>query len=164
MAGEKPTERFLPKRIEYLGNLSSDELAKYYKISQLYLALPIYDTFGTRLTEAAFSSCAIIANNIPFYRELWGDSACIFETNSINSLIRSINNLVENEYNRVNIAKKCQIKALSAYNSKRMAVEYINLYKHFMQKNQAKKNIIGEVCIKENTMQQDYQKIVNKYS
>jgi len=89
---------------------------------------------ATSSIRAAFSNCAIIANDIPLFRELWGDCACIFERNDANSLIRSINNLTENENLLSLTAKRCQNKALSTFSTKRMALEYINVYKKVMQK------------------------------
>jgi len=140
LAGEKPQENYLPRRIQYLGNLLSWELEKYYEQSSIYLALSTYETYGTELIKAAYSNCAIVANNIPYYKELWKDCACIFEKNNINSLIRNINNLVENNLLLKQIAKNCQTKALSSFNAKRMAYEYINIYKNILQMNIVNKN------------------------
>ena len=38
------------------------------------------------MMKAAFSRCAIVANDIPSYREIWGDSALYFRTNDAASL------------------------------------------------------------------------------
>lgn len=132
--GEKPFERVSARKITYLGNLSGEELKDAYRNASIYLALSKWDTFGFDKIKAAYSNCAIIANNIPVHRELWGDCACLFDRNNENSLIRCINNLAENENLLSLTAKNCQAKALSAFNSKKMGYEYINFYKNVLQR------------------------------
>ncbi len=121
-------------RIKFLDNPSLEDLKAAYKSASIYLALSPWDVYGIIQTQAAYSNCAIIANDIPIARELWDDCACIFERNNHNSLIRNVNNLLENNNLLSVTAKKCQTKALSAFNSNRMGLEYINLYKGILQK------------------------------
>ena len=45
--------------------------------------------------EAAFSRCAIVANDIPSFREIWGDDAIYFRTNDAASLAQAIRELGE---------------------------------------------------------------------
>ena len=142
MAGECNYYKELPKKVHYLGSLSPDKLHQEYRNASIFLALSSYENFGTTLTEAAYANCAIVANDIPAFKELWDDCACFYETNNLNSLIRNLNNLIENDRLLEITAKNCQAKALSSYNSRRMGFEYINLYKYVLQKNPSKlKNI-----------------------
>lgn len=130
------------KRIEWLDNLSKEDLIKTFNDSSIFLALSNYDPHGFASIMSAYSNCAILANNVPTYKEMWGDCAYIFERNNINSFIRSLNNLIENRSLLINTAKRCQAKALSSYNMKRMGLEYINTYKnlHIQKKQTAPAN------------------------
>lgn len=132
--GQGPERKF-KNRIEYLDKLTHEETLDVYRNSSIFLALSSYETFGLSMIEAAYSNCAIIANDIPIFRELWGDSASIFRRDDLNSFIRALNNLIENEDLLKVTAKNCQTKALSTFSSKRMAFEYLNFYKFILQKN-----------------------------
>lgn len=121
------------KRIEWINNLSFEEKVQLHKKSSIFLALSSYEPFGFSSIISAYSNCAILANDIPFHRELWGDCACVYERNNINSFIRNLNNLIENEKLLTFTAKSCQAKALSAFSMKRMGLEYINIYRAILQ-------------------------------
>jgi len=123
------------KRIEWVNNLSLEEKIEIYRKSSIFLALSSYEPFGFSSMISAYSNCAILANDIPVHRELWGDCACIYEKNNLNSFIRNLNNLIENEKLLAFTAKNCQAKALSSFSMKRMGLEYINLYKRILQNN-----------------------------
>ena len=142
--GESLPDKKLPRNVEFLGNLSGSELQEVYKNSSIYLALSSYEPNGLSSIQAAYSGCAILANDIPVFKELWGDCACIFEKDNVNSLMRCINNLVENRNLLELTSKNCQAKALSSFNSKRMAYEYINLYKNILKKYQPSEKVSQE--------------------
>ena len=136
--GDSQFDRKLPKNVEFLKNLSNFDLQEVYKNSSIYLALSNYESNGLSSMQAAYSGCAILANDIPACKELWGDCAYIFDRDDQNSLMRCINNLVENPNLLEITSRNCQAKALSVFNSKRMAYEYINLYKNILKKHQTK--------------------------
>lgn len=133
--GDKPLNKSLPTNIEYYENPSQEQLENIYKKSSIYLALSTYENFGYGAIKAALNNKAIVANDIPVYNEFWGDCGQIFERNNVNSLIRTINNLVENENLLQITARNCQTKALTLFNTKKMGFEYLNLYKAILQKN-----------------------------
>ena len=128
-----------PSNIQFIDNVPQSELRELYKQSSIFLALSSQDIYSISPIEAAYSNCAIIANDIPVFNEMWGDCACIFAKDDVNSLIRNINNLVENNNLLALTAKNCQAKALATYNSKKMGLEYINLYKNIMKANTLRK-------------------------
>lgn len=139
--GSTYPDRKLPKNIEFLSNLPHSEVMEAYRNSSIYLALSNYETNCISSIQAAYSGCAILANDVPVFRELWGDCAYIFERNNVNSLMKSLNNLIENKKLLEITSKNCQAKALSVFNSKRMAYEYINLYKDVLRKRQSKEKV-----------------------
>ena len=60
--------------------------ARLYSRAAVYAATPRYEPLGMAPLDAAFSRCAIVANDIPSFREVWGDAALYFRTNNASSL------------------------------------------------------------------------------
>lgn len=130
---DNPIEKNKPSNLEILSDVQPLEKMNLYRRASIYLALSSWDTFYTSLIKAAYSNCAIVANDIPLFKELWGDCASIFERNNLNSLVKNINNLVENSALLDKTARECQNKALCSFNTKRMCFQYINLYKNLLK-------------------------------
>lgn len=131
--GSKPKWLRLPCKLEFLDNLSNDELVEFYQKSSIYLALSSWDIFNMTSFYAAYSNCAILACDSPIFKEIWGDSAAFFDPNCYDDFVRNMNNLLENKLMLEKVAQNCRNKALSAYNIKRTGFEYINLYKNVMK-------------------------------
>lgn len=127
--GSKPEWLRLPEKLEFLGNLSNDELKKYYDKASIYLALSSWDIFNMNTFYAACSGCALLACDSPIFKEIWGDSAHFFDMNNSDNFMRNLNNLLENKLLLEKVTQSCKNKALSTYSLKRMGYEYLNLYK-----------------------------------
>ena len=61
-----------------LGNLPEADLLHLFRSSRVYIAASLYEPFGLAPLEAALCGCAIVANNIPSLREVWGNAALYF--------------------------------------------------------------------------------------
>jgi glycogen(starch) synthase len=57
------------------GPQTDAQLRALYSRAAIYAATSRYEPLGMPALEAAFSRCAIVANDIPSYREIWGDAA-----------------------------------------------------------------------------------------
>ena len=68
------------------GPQTEAQLRALYSRAAIYAATARYDPLGMAPLEAAFSRCAIVANDIPSFREVWGDAALYFRTNNAASL------------------------------------------------------------------------------
>jgi len=79
--------------------------------------------------EAALSKCALIANDIPSFRELWGDSALFFRRNDPDALGNAIETFAEHPPLRRLYAEEAYERARTHFNSQRMVDEYECLYK-----------------------------------
>ena len=126
--GQKPAWLRLPEKLEFLGNLSHEELLPYYQKASIYLALSSWDIFNMNIFYAALSGSAILACDSPIFQEFWADSACFFEMNNKEQFSRLFNQLLEDKLLFEKISKNCQNKTLSCYSEKRMGLEYYNLY------------------------------------
>jgi len=127
--GSKPAWLRLPEKLEFLGNISNEELISYYEKASIYLALSSWDIFNMNTFFAACSGCAILACNSPIFQEFWGEEAHFFDMNNAENFMRNLNNLIENKLLFEKVSQKCKNKALSSYTLKRMGYEYCNLYK-----------------------------------
>ena len=72
------------------GPQTEAQLRALYSRASIYAATARYEPLGMAVLEAAFSRCAIVANDIPGFREIWGDAALYFRTNDAASLAENI--------------------------------------------------------------------------
>ncbi len=74
-----------------LGCLTETDLLTLFRSSSIYLAPSIYEPFGLAPLEAALCGCAVLANDLPSLREVWGDAALYFtDANSLVALLRHL--------------------------------------------------------------------------
>jgi glycosyltransferase involved in cell wall biosynthesis len=78
--------------------------------------------------EAAFSRCAIVANDIPSLREIWGDTACYFRRNDAEAMAEAVDRLMSESEVRSMYSVLAYTRARMRYAASRMVEEYIALY------------------------------------
>ena len=111
------------------GAQSEAELRQLFARAAIYIATSRYEPFGLAAVEAAFSRCAIVANDIPTFRELWVDDAVYFERNNSQSLLLTIQELASNPSRRSEYGNRALERASRYFTSERMAEEYVRLYR-----------------------------------
>ncbi len=75
-----------------LGSLSESVLMSLFARSSIYIATSIYEPFGLAPLEAALCGCAVVANDIPSMREVWGDAALYFSgPRSLSTVLHQLN-------------------------------------------------------------------------
>jgi glycogen(starch) synthase len=79
--------------ITFAGPQSEQALSALLARSSIYAACSRYEPFGLAPLEAALSRCALVANDIPTFHEIWGDAAFYFATNDARSLSDAIRQL-----------------------------------------------------------------------
>ena len=111
------------------GPLTEAQLRALYSRSSMYAATARYEPLGIPQLDAAFSRCAIVANDIPSFREIWGDAVLYFRTNDARSLAENIRELsCDREMCRAygNLAYS---RARERFTTKRMIDEYLQIYR-----------------------------------
>jgi glycogen synthase len=111
------------------GPQTEAQLRNLYSRAAVYAATARYEPFGMETLEAALSRCAIVANDIPSFREIWGDDAVYFRTNDAASLAAAIRDLSEDREKCRAYANRAYHRARDRYNHKRMIDEYLQLYR-----------------------------------
>jgi glycosyltransferase involved in cell wall biosynthesis len=95
----------------------------------IYVATSQYEPFGLAPVEAALSRCALVASDIPSFRELWESSAIFFRNNDSADLQAAIARLLCDSSLRREKANLAYHHALRCFDAGRMVSEYMNLYR-----------------------------------
>jgi len=123
------TRRSNTHNVQFKGMQNETQLRYLYARAGIYVATSRYEPFGLAPLEAALSRCAILANDIASFREIWGDHACYFETNDPASLQRELQNLDRDQGQRARYANAAYQHALGHYTTERMIDDYLDLYR-----------------------------------
>jgi glycogen(starch) synthase len=115
--------------IHYKGPQSEGQLRHLYGRAAMYAATSRYEPFGLAPLEAALSRCAIVANDIPTFHELWGQTAYYFRQNDAQSLADAVDRLHRDRELRLTYANLAYNRARQRYTADRMVEDYMALYK-----------------------------------
>jgi glycosyltransferase involved in cell wall biosynthesis len=111
------------------GPQTEAQLRALYSRASIYAATARYEPLGMAALEAAFSRCAIVANDIPSFREIWGDAALYFRTNDAASLAENVRMLNEDRAMRRAYAELAYTRARERFTTKRMIDDCLQLYR-----------------------------------
>ncbi len=109
--------------------VSEAQLRVLYSRASIYAATARYEPVGMSALDAALSRCAIVANDIPSFRETWGDAALYFRTNDAASLAESIRRLTSDREMCRAYANLAYARARERFTTKRMIDQYLQLYR-----------------------------------
>jgi glycosyltransferase involved in cell wall biosynthesis len=115
--------------VRLCGRQSEAQVRRLFGRASMYVAASQYEPFGLAPVEAALSRCAVIANDIPTFRELWGDTACYFERNNAQDLARTIDRLQQDNELRLTYSNLAYRRARQWFTAERMVTDYLNLYR-----------------------------------
>lgn len=94
----------------------------------IYAATSQYEPFGLAPVEAALSRCALVASDIPPFRELWDGAAMFFRNNDGESLRDAVEHLVGDPELRRRQANVAYRHAQQCFSADRMVNDYMSLY------------------------------------
>lgn len=115
-------------RLHFKGQQSEAQLRQLYSRASVYAATSKYEPFGLAPLEAALSRCALVANDIPTFRELWGDAALYFRRNDARSLGETLALLKSEPELRSEYGNRAYQRALQRFTTDRMVDDYMALY------------------------------------
>lgn len=124
--------RGLGLRCLFLGSKAPDEIAQYYRSSDVYLTSSYQEGFGLTLVEAMASGCAVVASDIPAHREriLDGTFGLIFAGEE--DLAYKLDLLLSDP----NLLERMRAKAVERslkYSWDRVAAETLRVYEGLME-------------------------------
>lgn len=115
--------------ISVKGAQTESQLRNLYSKSTVFAATSRYEATGLASVEAAFSRCALVANDTPVYRELWGDAALYFERNNGESLAEVLHNLNQDREMVRLYGTRAYNRARERFTARRMVDDYLHLYR-----------------------------------
>ena len=116
------------KNQQLKGSQSPEQLRGLFADAAIYAATSCYEPFGLAPVEAALSGCALVANDIPTFHELWGDSACYFQRNDPDDLAAIITVLSKDKRFRRKYADAAYETAHAKFTADEMTAQYAALY------------------------------------
>ncbi len=119
--------------IQYLGYLDTEHLYQQLARASIYLAVSRYEPFGLAVVEGALHGCAVLANDIPTFREVWGDDAVYFTHNSPASLRSRLSWLLTHPQQLADYGERARARSARLYNANTMAAAYNLLYRSTVQ-------------------------------
>ena len=117
-----------PMSVAIRGPQTESQLRGLYSRSSIYAATARYEPLAMSPLDAAFSRCAIIANDIPSFREIWGDAALYFRTNDAASLAEAIRQMNSDRAMCRAYAELAYSRARERFTTKRMIDQFLQLY------------------------------------
>jgi len=113
-------------KVEFLGQVSDEELAKLYKSAKAFLALSKDEDFGITPVEAMLSGTAVIAYNGGGYKEtvIDGKTGVLFDNYSVEGLIEAIRKFEKMKLNTKDLIE--QTNKFSKERFEREIKEFIN--------------------------------------
>ena len=115
--------------ISVKGAQTESQLRSLYSKSTIFAATSRYEATGLSSIEAAFSRCALVANDTEVYRELWGDAALYFSRNNAESLSVVLAQLdSDRELTRL-YGTRAYNRARERFTARRMVDDYLRLYR-----------------------------------
>jgi glycosyltransferase involved in cell wall biosynthesis len=116
------------RKVQLKGVLSEGQLRHLYGRAAVYAATPRYEPFGLAPLEAALSRCVIVANDIPSFHEIWGDTAIYFQRNDSASLSGAVKRAFSERETRLTYANLAYNRARQRFTADRMVDDYMALY------------------------------------
>jgi glycogen(starch) synthase len=116
--------------VEWLGELNEADLLGVFRESAIYICTSRYEPFGLAPLEAALCGCAVLANDIPSMREVWGDAALYFS--GPESLTEWLWRLGDHA-GLLNEAQRSSMRRAQEFTAERMGASYIELFRSILK-------------------------------
>lgn len=121
-------EKGAEKYVELLGYVSDSEISQLYKNSISFVFATLSEGFGLPPKEAIELGTFAIISNIPVLKEVYKNSVIYFDPYNVNSIVRSLEKVIDMSFNeRKNKIKYAQ-KFLKKYSWLKMAKETLKIY------------------------------------
>lgn len=113
-----------------LGALDEEELLALFRQSSIYICTSQYEPFGWTPLEAALCGCAVLANDIPSLREVWGDAALFYhDAASLSALLA----MLAGDRRLLDRVRSRSRRHAQQFTGQRMAAGYLQVFQEILQ-------------------------------
>ncbi len=133
MVGLMPEGVFLPSNIVSVPPISSsEELAQYYSLGDVFLNFSIQETFGKVTAEALACGTPLIVNNATANPELCGnDCGFVIDNNDYAQMINAIDTIRKN--GKYSYSERCRAFAIENFDKEKGIDNYVALFKELIE-------------------------------
>jgi len=117
----------LQKEVVFKGYVPDEDLVKLYNTADLYLRLPLVETFGIPPLEAMACGCPVVTTNVGSLPEVVGDAGILKNQNDIEGIVKAVHEVLTNEGLREEMIKR-GIKRAKMFSWEKTAKETIKVY------------------------------------
>ena len=114
--------------VNFLGQLNSIQVQQKLAAASIYVLPVKYEPFGLSILEAAMSGCALVISDINSLRENWEDAATFINPEDTGSMVKAVNQLIENPKILFQHQQKAKKNAQN-FTASQMAEKYVQQYK-----------------------------------
>lgn len=119
--------------IIFTGYISDNDCAKLYREAAAYIFPSVYEGFGSTQLECMANKLPLICSNIPTNKEISGEYGMFFELKDVNSLICQMKNVIEKNYNEIEM-QKTGFNILNRFQWETLINQYIEKYQYTIDK------------------------------
>lgn len=119
--------------VRWAGQLGATEIRGLLSGTAIYVATSLYEPFGLAPLEAVLAGCALVATDIPTFRELWDGCALFYPPGDSGALAEAVRQLADDDAGRLELARAAQARARERFTPERMAIEYEQVYEEARQ-------------------------------
>ena len=124
-------------RVNALGHLTSERLARWYRRAAIYALPARYEPFGLTALEAALCGCALVLGNLASLREVWGTNALYVCPDDPEELLSTLLSLIRDPARRARYATLALMHALH-YTPEKTASRYLGAYASVLEQKETR--------------------------
>ncbi|HET7231638.1 MAG TPA: glycosyltransferase family 4 protein [Longimicrobium sp.] len=132
---------FTARNLALHGRVERAEVDAWMRRASIYVAPSRYEPFGLAPLEAAVHGCALVLSDIGTFGELWNGCADFFPSGDAAALADAMARLSADPRRITQLAEAARKRALRRYTARRMAQEYVSLYRELIHNQQPSRSV-----------------------
>jgi len=132
---------FRAKHVTLHGRVERAEVDVWLRRATLYVAPSRYEPFGLAPLEAAAHGCALVLSDLGTFGELWNGCAAFFPNGDAAALADVLSRLAADPARIARLAVAARKRALRRYTARRMAHDYVSLYRELIHNQQPSRSV-----------------------
>ncbi len=114
--------------IDFLGQVSEEELVALYKNAEAYIFPSLEEGFGIPVLEAMACGCPVVSSNAASLPEVGGDAALYFNPKDEDDMVKTVEKVLRDKGLRQELIKKGE-RRYKEFSWKKMAEETLKIYR-----------------------------------